>query len=546
MALPKEAYKELEDIVGPEYISEEPVILDSYSFQYMAELNTPDRGKFLPRPVAVIMPGSTEDVAAIVKTCNRYKIKYKPYSTGWIVQASPVIEGLLQLDLRRMDRILEIDEKNMFAVVEPYVVGATLQAEAMKLGLNCHMIGAGAGCSLLAAATSFSGHGPSSISMGHAAENLLAAEWVMPTGEIISTTGSLSSGAGWFCGEGPGPSIRGIFRGIRGASGEMGVFTKCALRLSPWPGPVVSVEGVPPSYDWPLPETFRAYTLAFPSWKVLADAFYKIWDAEIAYICHRQFNFLGEDLQAAFLNMYIDPHKTLDDLEEFLKKPEVKKLTEEMRRSFQIVLAGNSPNDIDYKEKVLDQILNDIGGKKVVGMSTPAMEKFTLLYLIKMCFKNLNNVYVGSFFNLFGQKASPDFLSSYGEVASELLAEYQKGGTLVDSGGDSMMGCVGAMGDGGYSVWEQFIFYDPHDKESVNGAIEVSEASMKAAAERGWPPGMESDFRLSSLSNEERQLIFGRGMHSFYPRWQGKIKKVLDPNDTGQGVFYITIDEPEE
>ena len=42
-----------------------------------------------------------------------------------------------------MDRILEIDEKNMFAVIEPYVIGATLQAEVMKVGLNTHIIGAG-------------------------------------------------------------------------------------------------------------------------------------------------------------------------------------------------------------------------------------------------------------------------------------------------------------------------------------------------------------------------------------------------------------------
>ena len=53
-----------------------------------------------------------------------------------------------------MDRILEIDEKNMFAVIEPYVIAATLQAEAMKVGLNCHMIGAGASCSPLAQLTS--------------------------------------------------------------------------------------------------------------------------------------------------------------------------------------------------------------------------------------------------------------------------------------------------------------------------------------------------------------------------------------------------------
>lgn len=541
MQMPREAYKELEAAVGPENVSEEPAILDSYAFQYAAELSSPDMGKYLSRPIAAILPGSTEEVQAVVKICNKYKIKYKPYSTGWIVQATPVKEGIMQIDMRRMDHILEIDKKNMYAVVEPYVVGATLQAEAMKLGLNCHMIGAGAGCSLLAAATSFSGHGPSAISMGHASEVLLAAEWVMPDGEILRT-GSLGVGGGWFCGEGPGPSLRGIFRGIRGGSGELGVFTKCAVRLSPWTGPAnLPVEGTPPIYDWRLPKTFRAHTLAFRDWQGLADAFYKIWNAEIAYNCHRQFNFFGEDLQAAFLSIYTDKDLVLDDIDEVLKKPEIKKRTEEMRRSFQIILAGTSKRDIEYKEKVLDQLLAETHGKRVEEMDTPVMERFTLLYLIKMCYKNLNNVYAGAFFNLFGQKATPDFLARYGPVASELLKKYQKAGVLVDSGGDSMMGCVGAMGDGGYSVWEQFIFYDPSDKESIAGAIAASEDSMFAAAGRGWPPGMESDFRLSVLTKEQKQAVFGNfPMHALYSQFQRKIKAALDPNDTGQGVFYIT------
>ena len=97
------------------------------------------------------------------------------------------------------------------------------------------------------------------------------------------------------------------------------------------------------------------------------------------------------------------------------------------------------------------------------------------------------------------------------------------------------------MGDGGYSVWEQFIFYDPHDKKSVGGAVAAAEDSMHAAAERGWPPGMESDFRMSSLTKEERQAVFGREpMHALYPQLQRKIKEELDPNETSQGIFYVT------
>src|SRR4030066_658010 len=165
MALSRDAYRSLEDIVGPDNISDDPALLDSYAFQYLAETARPDQSHFMPRPVAALMPGTTEEIQAIVKTCNRYKIKVKPYSTGWYFFGAPQKDGddTIQLDLRRMDRILEIDEKNMFAVVEPYVICATLQAELMKVGLNLNIIGAGASTSPLGNATSYSGPGPRSF-----------------------------------------------------------------------------------------------------------------------------------------------------------------------------------------------------------------------------------------------------------------------------------------------------------------------------------------------------------------------------------------------
>ena len=68
-------------------------------------------------------------------------MKFKPFSTGWGLFSAPFAKDVISLDLRRMNRILEIDEKNMFAVVEPYVINVQLQAELMKRGLNTHMIG---------------------------------------------------------------------------------------------------------------------------------------------------------------------------------------------------------------------------------------------------------------------------------------------------------------------------------------------------------------------------------------------------------------------
>jgi len=250
MALSKEAYQALEDTVGAGYISNDPALLDSYRYplSHTAIHLGPYYRVYTPRSEAVLLPGNTEEVQAIVRVCNKYKIRFKASSTFWSAWGFPTDEGAIQLDMRRMDRILEIDRKNMFAVVEPYVIGATLQAEAMKVGLNTHLHGPGSSCSALASATSLGGLGPDTLFMGSHSENMLGVEWVMPNGEVIQV-GSPGSGAGWFCGEGPGPSVRAVVRGMPGANGALGVFTKCALKLYPWPGPAtLPVEGQPPAY----------------------------------------------------------------------------------------------------------------------------------------------------------------------------------------------------------------------------------------------------------------------------------------------------------
>ena len=127
---------------------------------------------------------------------------------------------------------IEIDEKNGIAIVEPYVIHAQLHAEAIKRGWSCNIIGAGSSCSVVAAACAYSGIGAGTMWMGGNAENVLGMEWVTLSGEIVRN-GSLGSGDGWFCGEGPGPSVRGIMRGTLGSRGGMGVYTKCAVRSGP-------------------------------------------------------------------------------------------------------------------------------------------------------------------------------------------------------------------------------------------------------------------------------------------------------------------------
>jgi glycolate oxidase len=550
MTLPKNVYMALEDIVGAENISDDPAVLDSYrySLAHTAIHLGPYYDTFTPRGAAVLLPGSTEQVQAIVKLCNKYKIKFKASSTFWSAQGYPSEDDTIQLDMRRMDRILEIDEKNMFAVIEPGVIGATLQAEAIRVGLNTHLPGSGCSCSILAGATSYFGSGPSNLYGGWQYDNLLGVEWVMPTGEILRT-GSLGSGCGWFCGEGPGPSMKGVVRGFLGSKGAMGVYTKCAIKLFAWPGPEkLPVEGIVPAYKISLPDNFKAYTVAFPSWKAWADAAYMIWDTGIGYLAHRQYTMFGRDLKHAMVKILTDPTKTLGDLEEILEDPEVQRVTEDSKRDFQIVLVGMTPRDMEWQEKAFDEILTRTGGWKVEAMNEPEVNKWMLLYLIRLGHKNLNLVFGGGYDGCFGLLGAADYGTAHVEEAAEFKKEWEKQGAIVEAGGDCMMGPIGGQGGGGTCLWENFTCFDPHDQESVEGTLEFFDACTELGLERGWGVGMEKwnaqargpDGRTTP--KEERDRIHLSAPQPSIFRYQQKIREAFNPNDLGD-AYYETLED---
>jgi glycolate oxidase len=208
MSLTKEQYTAFEGVVGAENISDDPVIMYPYSWRSGLYAGV---DKFTPRFEAAILPQSTEEVRTIVRLCNKFRLQFKPSSTGWGPYNDAAGPGVIKIDLRRMNRILEINEENMYAVVEPYVIGAQLQSELMKRGFICNQNGAGTNCSSMPI-VGHQGIGHMSQSASYGERNQLALEWVTPEGEIVRF-GSLGSINEWFCGDGPGPSLRGIVRG---------------------------------------------------------------------------------------------------------------------------------------------------------------------------------------------------------------------------------------------------------------------------------------------------------------------------------------------
>jgi hypothetical protein len=535
MEIPREAYQAIEDVVGKDNLTDDPAFLDAYAFQWLAELVRPNRSHYMPRPWAVVMPITTEEVQAVIKVCNKYKIGIKPISTGWYHWAAPLKDDVptLQFDMRRMNRIVEIDEKNRYAVVEAGVIVAQLQAEVMRRGLNVNVIGAGCSTSIVASACAYFGSGPSTYYMGHNSDNLLGQEWVAPSGEIIRV-GSLSSDCGWFCGEGPGPSVRGMLRGHMGTRGGLGVFTKCAIKLAPWEGPpVLEPQGPPPAYRLPIPDNFRVYTIGVPDWDAWANTYYEIYDNEIGYIFHRQFNLAGADLAAALWLTYLDPRGTMNDVEKAAQDPAVKAVTEQARISFQLILQGRSTADIELQDKILDAILKKTGGYKVERFCEQDFAEFSNMYLQRLGHKHCNFIWVGGYMGSWMQGGTPDFAKQYAPLAIEGFYRDQKSHKLVECGGDALMGAGSTVAGGGYFGLEQFVSYDPADNDSIDACIKHMEDAIADCRKHNLPLGKEHHYLSIGWTDEKIWEGLAQMPQQFVIRFQSKIKEIFDPNSLG-------------
>ena len=249
MAFNEIALKALQDVVGEENASTDRVLCQAYSrVQWTADgCIQRNEMKDTMRPDCLVLPSSTEEVQSIYKLANRYDFIVIPRGSGMINAAFPnptqrmIGKPICIIDPKRMDKIIKIDANNMYAVIEPYVCFAALQAEAMKVGCMAPSPPAGSQISALANIQWHGAYGNSWLS-GLGSNQLLSFELVLPNGELLKS-GSISQQGpeeDWIWNDGPGPDLRGFYRGAQfGHAGGMGMVTKISTRLFPWPGPTV-------------------------------------------------------------------------------------------------------------------------------------------------------------------------------------------------------------------------------------------------------------------------------------------------------------------
>jgi hypothetical protein len=526
----REAADMLKNIVGPDNFSEDPAIISSYTLVPFAAVvgssskDLWDRAKL----GAVILPGNTEEAQAIVKVCNRYKINFKASSTGLYSGAIPISkEGSLKIDLRRMNRIIKLDHKNMYAVVEPYVSHLELAVEAQKKGLVCHIIGAGSQTSVVASTTSLSGTGHSGITTGYSGRNCLGAEWILPTGEVVRW-GLVEDGKAGH----PGPGLMGVCRGYHGAAGSLGIFTKAAVKLYPWPGPAeLEITGKNPTLGLKIPDNMKVYLLALPSPEKLAEATYAIADAQIAY--HAWYHPLFMHAQR-----WMGGATSNDDHYEIWKKLEDKNLIDKNLDELTVILAAHSEKEMEYKEKVLKDIIRETGAEEFlsefVTKDKHTMERFFCAEMIV-------------------HKPCTEFRTGAGELSAawlqhmnlashltgkkkirEIQKKYVAQGILTDFGGETCWGGPEEQRPLGHT---EFVYLsnprDPELMEKKRGF--ESESTEFAIDNKLLGTGVRS---LTGETDKTVSMYLG----DYFP-YKRKIKKAFDPNDVADPYTYLGVPE---
>jgi hypothetical protein len=527
-ALRRTALAELRAVVGERWITADPHILETYTWQYIAELSTGTN--YMERPLAVVLPETTEQVAEIVRICNRIGCQYKASSTGlgaWNAPTRP--DAVIQIDLRRMERIVEIDEENMIAVVEPYVTGGQLQTELFKRGLNTHMVGAGCQTSVLASATSVFGHGWDGISLGFSNRNLLGVEWVTPDGRI-ARLGAFDACGSYFCGDGPGPSLRGALRGFGGAFGGLGVFTRAAVKVYPWYGPAeLETSGTTPQYFTEIPEHHAAGVIVLDSWDRMAEVGYALGEAEILDLLGRNAPSLSTAIMTvdnnAFAQLYKIPLQSQvyyalgfvmlgRDAEDCAYRMKtLKKIVKNAGGG--LMMTGTGPSGLYWLARSLRAVARDIGWGAVLR-SIPKMlpvvlgrvEGVTPDARTRMS-ENLYGGLVrngmqmrgvfrfgGSFHTAMGSLVSWDNAVRGARVGAQVKRKYIDDGVLFDDGGDNAWG--GLYEGGAYSHLEELACYDPRDPHCLEHANDYCILRLRqvAAADQGGARSRERRGRL--------------------------------------------------
>lgn len=213
--LPKEMTAQLESILGQSFVFVDEATRSHYGHDETEDYNFP--------PSVVVKPGTAQEVSAIMKLANEYRVPVVPIGgrTGLSGGALSIYGGI-GLSMERFTKI-EIDEKNLQATVEPAVITQVFREAVHAKGLFYPPDPSSQGSCTIGGNVAENAGGARAVKYGVTKDYVLNLEVVLPTGEIIWTgANTLKNSTGY-----------NLTQLMVGSEGTLGIITKIVMKLLP-------------------------------------------------------------------------------------------------------------------------------------------------------------------------------------------------------------------------------------------------------------------------------------------------------------------------
>jgi len=314
-------YAELTGIVGKDDVIDNETELLTYCEYGIPRRETElAKGEYIVvMPDYAVYPETTEEVQQIVRLANRYRIPIIPYAGGSGLGRGPVYGGII-VDLKKMNRIIEIDEISHVVTVETGIYIYELEEELNRRGYELKHLPASYFCACVGGFIANRSAGRLSTKYGKIEHMILGMKIVLPTGEVLKTPA--------VPGHAVGPDLNHLFIG---SGGTLGISTEATLKM------------------YPIPEkrSFRAFL--FPGLVEGIEAMRKI---------------MQSDLEPCLARLY-DPIETNSDLFKFNLVPEeiAKKIEEKKGCCYLVIGFDGSEKMVDLQEEIATKICLEHGAE---------------------------------------------------------------------------------------------------------------------------------------------------------------------------------------
>ena len=214
----KNFIKELTAIVGENRTLTDPESLACYKYDSTPELES--------APGAVVLPGNAEEIARIMTLCDGAGICVTPRGSGTNLSGGSIaFGGGVVLQTSRLNRILEIDEENLTATVEPGVVTSAVHREVEAKGLFYPPDPGSMNISTMGGNVAENSGGLRGLKYGVTSDYVMGLKTILANGELLKTGGKVVKDVAGY----------NLNQLLVSSEGTLGVFTEITVKLIPKP-----------------------------------------------------------------------------------------------------------------------------------------------------------------------------------------------------------------------------------------------------------------------------------------------------------------------